>query len=332
MNAKIPTSMSKNLDDSCEAPDDLSEADAQRFAVQLRAALVGASEALHQHDFRLIRPVATTTWAAGTRGHYHAAPELFVQISGWTEFSFPGSRCRLEAGQVLLLPPHLLHAERVGPDGGEPFSNLVLYVDGANLSVHLARERRAGAPGVAYLESYQGAPSASVAQWLHEASDASVLNRGPQLEPTEAPGVTDAVGQRLEQRRAASLVVAALSRTWQLLGPVGGGRSGSSALVAKTRLWVKNQLGDASLSVQGLAQQAGCTPDHLSQRFRQETGELLIAYIGRLRLERACQLLRHTDLSIKEVAWACGYNRSGYFIQTFRRAHGTTPQVWRLAK
>lgn len=324
--------MSKNLDDSCQAPDDLSEAEAHRLAVELRAALAGATEGLHQNELQLIRPKPTTHWAPGSRGHYHAAPELFVQISGWTEFSFPGDSCRLDAGQVLLLPPHLLHAERVGPDGGKPFSNLVLYVDGANLSVHLANERRAGEPGVAYLESYQGAPSASVAQWLHEASDASVLTRTPQEATGDVPDRRDAVRQRLEQRRAASLVVAALSRTWQLLGAVGEARSGSSALVAKTRLWVKNQLGDASLSVQGLAQQAGCSADHLSQRFRRETGELLVAYIGRLRLERACQLLRHTDLSIKEVAWACGYSRPGYFSQTFRRAHGTTPQAWRLAK
>lgn len=312
--------MSKNLDHSCDAPSGLSTDEAARLGVELRAAVACGMEWLRLDAKRLVRPQVGRAWRAGATGHYHTAPEMFVQLTGWTDFTFPDSVCRLQAGQVLLLPPHLQHSERVGPDASGPFANAVLYADGASLSVHLARERQAGVPAVAYLESTRGQGCTGVAQCLMEACDRPLPAMAAHL------GLAWAA---VEQQRAAALVAAALARTWQLLALPGTCQSGSTALVAKVRLWVKNQLGDAALSVQGLAEQAGCTADHLSQRFRRETGEPLLAYIARLRMERACQLLQSTELAVKEVAWACGYSRAGYFIQAFRRLHGVTPQVWR---
>jgi AraC-like DNA-binding protein len=47
-------------------------------------------------------------------------------------------------------------------------------------------------------------------------------------------------------------------------------------------------------------------------------------------MERAAHLLGDGSLSGKEVAWACGYANPSYFIRSFRRHHGSTPQAWRL--
>ncbi len=269
----------------------------------------------------LVRPVVGVSWQAGARGHYHAAPEMFVQLSGWTHFTFPDGECLLQPGQVLLLPAYVQHHERVGGEGASPFSNLVLYAERERLSVHLAGERHAGQPEVRHLEFRHGAACGPVMQWLQQASHIAP--------PGGSAGNADWV--LAEERRAVALAAAALTSVWQMLVHSDTDPGGDSPLVAKVRLWVKNQLGDAGLGVQGLAMQAECSADHLSQRFRQETGEYLVAYITRLRMERACHLLQHTELAVKEVAWACGYSRSSYFIQAFRRAFDRTPQAWREA-
>ncbi len=319
MSTSFPQVMSKNLVFHCELPSDISVDPLGLQGARLRGALETSSTRLMQGAWPLMRPTVGVSWQAGAQGHYHTAPEMFVQLTGWTHFTFPDGECLLQPGQVLLLPAYVQHQERVGGGGAEPFSNLVLYAERERLSVHLAGERSAGVPEVRHLEFRHGAACGAVMQWLQQASQM-------------APSLSSESGSdwvKAEQRRAAALAAAALTSVWQMLSHPDANAGGDSPLVAKVRLWVKNQLGDTSLSVQGLAMQAECSADHLSQRFRQETGEYLVAYITRLRMERACHLLQHTNLAVKEVAWACGYSRSGYFIQAFRRAWGLTPRCWR---
>ena len=92
---------------------------------------------------------------------------------------------------------------------------------------------------------------------------------------------------------------------------------------------IQNQLGDHALGVARLAQQSGCSADHLSRLYRRTHGEPLLAQVNRLRLDRAERLLRDTSLSVKEVAWACGFASAGYFIRQFRARSGRTPGQWR---
>ena len=42
--------------------------------------------------------------------------------------------------------------------------------------------------------------------------------------------------------------------------------------------------------------------------------------------ERAVDLLKNTDLSVKEVAYLCGYHSSQYFSRVFRQYAGVLPQ------
>ena len=100
-------------------------------------------------------------------------------------------------------------------------------------------------------------------------------------------------------------------------------------LLARLRVLVQNQLGEQQFSVRGLAEQCGCSTDHLSHRFRQATGETLMGYINRQRMARAVHLLRDPSLAIKEIASACGFASASHFISSFRAHHGDTPEAWR---
>jgi len=94
-------------------------------------------------------------------------------------------------------------------------------------------------------------------------------------------------------------------------------------------MWIINQLGDPNLSIRRLAEQAGCTPDYLSYVFSHTTGEPLIGFIVRQRLDRAATLLAESSLSGKEIAWACGFSAQSYFVRTFHKHFGITPKAWR---
>jgi AraC-like DNA-binding protein len=128
-----------------------------------------------------------------------------------------------------------------------------------------------------------------------------------------------------------ALVAAATAGVLRALDTVDPQAAPESTWVTRVRVLVQNQLGDQDLSVRGLAQQCGCTADYLSHLFRQQTGEALVAYINRMRIDRAARLLAESALAVKEVAWACGYANPSYFIHTFRAQHGQTPTAYRQA-
>ncbi|OYU73784.1 MAG: hypothetical protein CFE45_36405 [Burkholderiales bacterium PBB5] len=81
-----------------------------------------------------------------------------------------------------------------------------------------------------------------------------------------------------------------------------------------------------------MAAQSGCTADHLSHVFARSTGEHLVAYINRLRLALAAQLLQDTSMAAKQVAWACGFASQSYFSRAFIQHHGMTPTAWRASR
>ena len=259
-------------------------------------------------------------------GHFHLAAELFLQVAGWTEFKFPHTTLRLAAGEALVLPPRLLHAERIG--GGTaaaPFCNVVVYAEGPALTCHLAHEVEPGRPGIQHLEAQRHAQVPRVHDWL---IDATRLGRASEAgADTPAGAATD-----MAAVQARALVAAATAGVLRALDEPDPQTPPEPPLVARARVLVNNQLGDPALSVRGLAEQAGCTADYLSHVFRQGTGEALAAYIVRQRMERAAHLLAQSALAGKEVAWACGFATQSYFVRSFRDHHGLTPQAWRSAR
>ena len=84
-----------------------------------------------------------------------------------------------------------------------------------------------------------------------------------------------------------------------------------------------------SLSVSELAQLAHLSQFHFARMFRRQVGTSPHAYIVGKRMDRAKQLLAHTDVPIKEIATNIGYSAHAHFTSTFRRHCGTTPAAFR---
>ena len=68
------------------------------------------------------------------------------------------------------------------------------------------------------------------------------------------------------------------------------------------------------------------------QRAFAEAGETSFrAYIQRVRMERAAELLRSSMTPVNQVASAVGYRQPAQFAKAFRRHHGAPPSVFRGA-
>lgn len=92
--------------------------------------------------------------------------------------------------------------------------------------------------------------------------------------------------------------------------------------------WMMARL-DGPLSIAEVAAQVDMTPGYFARAFRDATGEPPHQWLLRKRIERAKELLRFSDLSLAEVAAACGFADQSHLTRVFGRIEGATPGRWR---
>lgn len=79
-----------------------------------------------------------------------------------------------------------------------------------------------------------------------------------------------------------------------------------------------------------LAAIAGLSPSAFSRSFRRHTGQALVKYVNRLRINFACQLLMGADdLKIADVCFSSGFNNISNFNRQFQAQKGMTPSRFR---
>ena len=74
------------------------------------------------------------------------------------------------------------------------------------------------------------------------------------------------------------------------------------------------------------ARAANCSESHLRRLFRRARGLSPLQAFERLRMERATAMLRRGDVSVKEIAAACGYRSQSCFSRAYRRFTGRAPR------
>lgn len=93
----------------------------------------------------------------------------------------------------------------------------------------------------------------------------------------------------------------------------------------------KYMLGHLSVpfSLSALASVAGMSRASVCRFYKKHTGDTLNEAFNRMRMEKACQLLSSTDMTVKEIAYACGYESPSFFSHIFHRLMGMTPLSYR---
>jgi len=124
----------------------------------------------------------------------------------------------------------------------------------------------------------------------------------------------------------ATRLLAAHSGAPTTIQAVRGGLAPKTLLRAIERL---RSGSDADLSLAALASEAGLSRFHFCRAFKESTGLSPHAWLRQHRLERAMNMLRHTDTSVAWVAAALGYSSQTAFAAAFRNMTGETPSVWR---
>ena len=102
---------------------------------------------------------------------------------------------------------------------------------------------------------------------------------------------------------------------------------GDAAVLAAQRAIADNFA--VAAPVEEMVRWSGLAPRTFQRRFKMATSHTPIAYVQRIRVERAKRMLETGDEAIEEISWAVGYEDPASFRRLFKRLTGLTPGAYR---
>ena len=101
-----------------------------------------------------------------------------------------------------------------------------------------------------------------------------------------------------------------------------------SVEIDKAVKYIKEHLNE-KLTLAQVAEQIKLSPNYLSSLFKKELQVSFVDYITECRVEKAKDLLMHTDMKTCEVAESTGFSDESYFSKTFKKITGKRPSAFR---
>ncbi len=237
----------------------------------------------------------------------HPFLQVVIPERGWLEMRIGGERGRAEGVRFAFIPSGVEH--HYWSSGPNRF--LVLNLDAALISEARQRLERPGSlPDEAFPPIHERLAAFSS---LLRAELAS----GGLSEPMVAEHLGLYAGTVLHDSRGAGMR--------ECMSPPGTHR-----LAMRTQDFLEACVLEP-LTISQIAEAVGASPAHMQRAFRARFGVTIVAYVQGLRLARAKDLLRATDMTVTEVAFATGFNDHGYFTRLFSRAVGLAPTRYRAA-
>jgi two-component system response regulator YesN len=105
-------------------------------------------------------------------------------------------------------------------------------------------------------------------------------------------------------------------------------QSRQQQIAQKTLLYIHENY-KHDINLQFISDQFGISPSHLSRIFKEEANMNFIDYIIEYRMQKATEMLAHTDLPIKDIAESLCYSTVQNFSRIFKQIIGVPPGEYR---
>jgi two-component system response regulator YesN len=104
---------------------------------------------------------------------------------------------------------------------------------------------------------------------------------------------------------------------------------GSNSIVSNVVDYLMKNYQQEDISLLSAAKYASVNPSYLSTLFKKETGKNFVDYLNRVRIDKAIDLLRTTDLKAYEIAGLTGFANPHYFSILFKKMIGVSPSEFK---
>lgn len=96
----------------------------------------------------------------------------------------------------------------------------------------------------------------------------------------------------------------------------------------KVNTLIADNLTNSDFEIETLSQQMGMSRSAFFKKVKAITGMSPNDLVKDYKLSQAVELLKHSDTSITDVAYRCGFNDVGYFGKCFRKKFGVSPRTY----
>ncbi|MEH7097684.1 helix-turn-helix domain-containing protein [Neobacillus vireti] len=94
------------------------------------------------------------------------------------------------------------------------------------------------------------------------------------------------------------------------------------------KAWIMENLGN-NITIDKIAKIVHMNPTYFCEYFKNQTGETVLDFVTKARIEKAKELLLSTDLKIYDISQQVGYNDTKYFSKLFRKHFGEVPSKYK---
>jgi len=103
----------------------------------------------------------------------------------------------------------------------------------------------------------------------------------------------------------------------------------SSSIDFRIRKVLQNIEYNLAAPMEELANMVHLSSSRLSHLFKAQMGLSLNSFLANARLEKAAELLRSTEMQIKEITYTVGYNHASSFDRAFKKKFRSSPNSYR---
>lgn len=246
------------------------------------------------------------------RPHYHSYYEIYYLLSGQCKMFINQDIHYLRPGDLALIPPLEVHKALYEPSW-----------QAERFGIYFSREMVSGFQSMCGREGFEQVFTAPV-MTVPETFRPRLETLFDQMQDEEKQGD---MYRRIQQRCLLYQILVLLgrcrgeNREEHILG------QSEEAVVRAARYM--NTHYQEPLTLGEVACLINMSPTYFSKKFKNSTGLCFKEYLNFIRVQKASDLLRNTDLSVTEVAVACGFSDGNYFGDVFRRLTGASPRGYR---
>ncbi len=217
--------------------------------------------------------------------------EVGCIVRGSIEFGYNGNSLNLKADTVFVIPPNVPHFEKCTI----PADIIWISLTGSLLNNKTHH---------AYM-SVEDHELACMIEKLWIFTEIKETGTGPELD---------------------AKIMEIVSRFFRVLQF--GRERQTSDMIEKTIIYLNSHMSEP-IAIPDIAKKMGCSETYFRRLFKMHTGRTPVAYLQELRVRHSKSLLKHTNMTISEIADSVGYQDAFYFTRVFTKACGISPNAFR---
>lgn len=243
--------------------------------------------------------------------HWHQCVEILSVSQGVGIALMEHQQYTVKPGRIFIFPPGKLHKVFVEQDARNHYHRTTLHFNGTQIEQYLRDFPR---------------QQMLLRQLCARGEKARVFDVGdmqPIIETLLSRFEALVQSKTFSISDSAFLVMQLIS-----LLPYEEQATGQNTFSVRIIRWIETHFHERC-SLEEIAAEMGCSRGHASRRFHEETGGTIQEYLMMRRIRQACELLLHTQNSVRDIAEQVGFSEYAWFITCFRKNMGKTPLQYR---